>query len=111
VGSPWPALDCRHARENGPERSGLSAARPDLPQKVISAPAGDKVSGKSATLFGYVFAATTCEAFGAEHYFAGYRIKRPKELDSAIWTPAVGHVVEDAHESSGAATLGRRHFS
>jgi hypothetical protein len=43
----------------------LSAARPDLPQKVIRAPAGDKVSGKSATLFGYVFAATTCEAFGA----------------------------------------------
>jgi len=83
----------------------LSAARPDLPQKVIRAPAGDKVSGKSATLFGYV--ATTCEAFGAEHYVAGYRVKRPKELDIAIWTPEVGHVVEDAHESSGAATLRR----
>jgi hypothetical protein len=85
----------------------LSAARPDLPQKVIRAPAGDKVSGKSATLFGYVFAATTCEAFGAEHYFAGYRVKRPKELDIAIWTPEVGDVVEDAHDSSGAATLRR----
>jgi len=30
-------------------------------KKIIGAPpAGDKVSGKSATLFGYVFAATTC---------------------------------------------------
>jgi hypothetical protein len=68
----------------------------------------DKVSGKSAALFGYLFAATTCEAFTAEHYFAGRRVKRPEELDIAIRTPDVGQVVEDAHESSGAAVVTSR---
>jgi hypothetical protein len=95
-------------RENGPERSGLSAARPDLPQKVISALAGDKVSGKSAALFGYLCEAATCEAFGAEHYLAGYRIKRPEDIDFAIRTPEFGQVVEDTHESSGAAVVTSR---
>jgi hypothetical protein len=81
-------------------RSGLCAARPDLPQKVISTLAGDKISGKSAALFGYLCVAATCQAFGAEHDLAGHRVKRPKELDIAIGTPDVGHVVEDAHETA-----------
>jgi CheY-like chemotaxis protein len=83
-------------------RSGLSA-RPDLPQKIISALARDKASVKSAALFGYLFAATSGEAFGAEHYFAVYRVKRPEEIDVAIRAPDVGQVVDDAHEPPCAA--------
>jgi hypothetical protein len=78
-------------------RSGLFAARPDLPWKIISALSGDKVSGKRAALFGYLFGAPPGEAFGAEHDLAGYRVKRPEKLDIAIRTPDVGQVVENAH--------------
>jgi hypothetical protein len=84
----------------GQIRSGLFAARPDLPQKVISALARDKVSGKSTALFGHLCAAATRQAFGAEHNLAGYRVERTEELDVAIGTPDFGQVVEDAHEDS-----------
>jgi hypothetical protein len=76
---------------------GLFAARPDLPQELISALSGDKVSGKSAVLFGYLCGARPCKAFRAEHDFAGDRIKSPEEVNIAIRAPDVGQVVEDTH--------------
>jgi hypothetical protein len=91
-----------------PTSGRISVGRPDLPQKVISALARDKVSGKSAALFGYLCAAAPGEAFGAEHYLAAYRIKRAKEVDIAIRAPDFGQVVEDTHESSGAAVVTSR---
>jgi hypothetical protein len=72
-------------------------ARPDLPLKIISALAGDKVSGECAALLGYNCAAAPGEAFRAEHDLACYRVKRPEELNIAIRTPDIGQVVEDAH--------------
>jgi hypothetical protein len=77
----------------------LFADRPDLPQKIISARARDEAAGKRSALFDYLFVAATCEAFGAEHDLAGYRIKRPEEIDLAIRAPEFGQVVEDTHES------------
>lgn len=62
----------------------LFAERPDLPQKIIGALSRDKAAGKRTALFDYLFVAAPGEAFGAEHYFAGYRVLHPEEVDVAI---------------------------
>jgi hypothetical protein len=89
----------------------LFAARPDLPEKIISALARDKAAGESTALFDYLFIAAPGEAFGAEHHFAGYRVLHPEEVDIAIRAPDSGQVIESAHETSGrqeVPTLSRR---
>jgi hypothetical protein len=78
----------------------LFAARPDLPHKIIGALARDKSTGKSTTLFDYLFIAAPSEAFGAEHHFAGYRVLHPEEVDIAIRAPESGQVIESAHDIS-----------
>jgi hypothetical protein len=75
----------------------LFAARPDLPQKIIGALARDKRSGKITSLFDYLFVAAPGETVGAEHYFAGYRVLRPEEIDFAVGALDYGEVVTDAH--------------
>ena len=60
----------------------------DLPAKIVSAFVRDKEPDQSTSLFYYLFVPASGEAFGTEHYFAGYRIMRPDEIDLAIghWT-------------------------
>jgi hypothetical protein len=82
----------------------LFVGRPDFPQKIIGALTRDKASGKSTTLFDYLFVAASGEAFGAEHHFAGYRVLHPEEVDIAIRASDSGQVVKGAHETSGRKT-------
>jgi hypothetical protein len=79
----------------------LFAERPDLPQKIIGALACDKAAGKRSALFDYLFVAAPGEAFGAEHYFAGYRVLHPEEVDVAIRASDSGQVVKGAHDTPG----------
>jgi hypothetical protein len=78
----------------------LFAGRPDLPEKILNALARDKGAGKPATLFDYLFVPASGEAFGAEHYFAGYRVMRPEEIDLAVGALDPGEVVGGAHKTS-----------
>lgn len=62
--------------------------RLDLPAKIVGAFVHDKEPDQSTSLFNYLLVPTSGEAFRTEHYFAGYRIMRPDEIDLAIghWT-------------------------
>jgi hypothetical protein len=79
----------------------LFASRPDFPQKIIGALTRDKAAGKSTALFDYLFVAAPGEAFGAEHYFAGYRVRHPEEVDVAIRASDSSQMVKGAHDTSG----------
>jgi hypothetical protein len=78
----------------------LFAGRPDLPEKIIDALARDKAADKAASLFDYLFVPASREAFGAENYFAGYRVLRPEEVDLAVGAQNPSEVVGSAHETS-----------
>jgi hypothetical protein len=78
----------------------LSAGRPDLPEKILSPLARDKGSDKPASLFDYLFVPASGEAFGAEHYFAEYRVLRPEEIDLAVGALNAAEVVAGTHETS-----------
>ena len=75
----------------------LFAARPDLPEKIIDALARDKSSEKISTLFDYLFVPASGKAFGAEHYFAGYRVMRLEEIDLAVGALDASEVVAGTH--------------
>jgi hypothetical protein len=81
----------------------LFAARPDLPQKIIGALARDEVSGQRTALLHYVFVSTPCEAFWAEHDWAGYQVKCPQQRNLAMGALEFGQVISDAHETLMAA--------
>jgi hypothetical protein len=79
----------------------LFADRPDLPQKILNTLARDKGAGKPAALFDYLFVPASREAFGAENYFAGYRVLRPEEVDLAMGALDSSEVVAGTHKTSG----------
>ena len=71
----------------------------DLPAKIVSAFGRDKEPDQSTSLFYYLFVPASGEAFGTEHYFAGYRIMRPDEIDLAIGALDFGEV-SDVYQTS-----------
>jgi nucleotide-binding universal stress UspA family protein len=73
----------------------LFTGRPDLPEKILSPLARDKGSDKPA-----LFVIASGEAFGAEHYFAEYRVLRPEEIDLAVGALNATAVVVGTHEAS-----------
>lgn len=77
----------------------LFARRPDLPQKILNALASDKIASKRLPLFNLLFLPAT-EADGAKHYFAGYRVQRPKEIDLALGAANAGEMIEGNHDAS-----------
>jgi hypothetical protein len=48
----------------------------------------------------YLFVPASGEAFGAENYFAGYRVTRPEKVDLATGTSNAAEVVAGTHETS-----------
>jgi hypothetical protein len=78
----------------------LFAGRPDLPQKIIDSLARDEIGGKTASVFDYLFVAASSKADGAKDYFAGYRVRRPEEIDLTLGAFSAREVIEGAHGAS-----------
>ena len=78
----------------------LFAARPDLPQKVIGALARQEGPSKIGPVFDHLFVVASGEADGAKDNFAGYRVRRPEEIDAALRALDSGQVIQSSHKAS-----------